>query len=183
MRALFVMNLFMNLIFLQEGMTASLIPILTLIEHKADSIVGCVLLAQNETEHLPPSWFVDSTLAKNSAAELLKYVDSKEVLKELDIFLIVKEPNSLLQFNVLAAVGCCNLNYSGAGGSRGRRVLELLAKHNIQVYPAEVLRPTYSTKKSLSEWHGDLREAFEHGFNVVAQKWLPQCWGLDAVDY
>ncbi|MEH2082401.1 MAG: hypothetical protein V7K89_21180 [Nostoc sp.] len=109
----------MNFIFLAEGLTPSIIPILTLIEHKPELIVGCVLLGQNEKGKLP-DWFTDSTLADNSAKELLEYVDNKKMLMGLDIFLVIKEQNSLLQFNVLAAVGCCNLNYSGEGGRGGR---------------------------------------------------------------
>ncbi|MBV6624207.1 MAG: hypothetical protein KI793_14925 [Rivularia sp. (in: Bacteria)] len=129
----------MNFIFFQEGVPPSIKPILTLIEYKPELIVGCVLLGQGEKEDLP-DWFVDSTLSDNRAAELLNYVNDKKVLTTLDIFLIVKEPNSILQFNVLAAVDCCNLNYSGNGGSGGKKVLELLAKHNIRTYPAEFLR-------------------------------------------
>lgn len=173
----------MNFIFLGEGVTASIIPILTLIEHKPELIVGCVLLGQNQNGELPPDWFTDSTLTDNPAGKLLDYVNNKKVLEELDIFLIVKEPNSLLQFNVLATVGCCNLNYSGEGGRGGRRILELLAKHNIRTYPAEVLRPTHDYKKSLAGWHEEMKSAFQEGFNVVADKWLPECWGLNAVRY
>lgn len=172
----------MDFIFLAEGMTASLIPILTLIEHKPEQIVGCVLLGQEPGGKLP-DWFVDSTLAENPAARLLEYVNLGRVLMPLDIFLVVKEPSSLLQFNVLAAVGCCNLNYSGEGGRGGRTVLKLLAKHNIRTYPAEVQRPTREHQKALSEWREEMKAAFEYSFNVVAQGWLPECWGLEAIHY
>lgn len=172
----------MNFIFLREGMTASIIPILTLIEYKPESIVGCVLLGPEGNRKFP-DWFVDSTSDENPAAKLLEYVEHGEVLSNLDIFLVVKEPNSLLQFNVLAAVGCCNLNYSGEGGRGGREVLKLLAKYNIRTYPAEVQRPIHDYKKSLADWHEKIKEAFHNGFNVVADTWLPECWGLERVTY
>jgi len=164
-------------------MTASLIPILTLIEHKSELVVGCVLLGQNQRGEMPPAWFTDSALDKNPAARLLRHVDDGEVLEKLDVFLVVKEPNSLFQFSVFAAVGCCNLNYSGEGGSGGEKVLELLAKHGIRTYPAEVLRPTHDYEKSLTEWHEEIKECFKYGFNVVAREWLPASWGVDAVLY
>ncbi|MGB6296530.1 MAG: hypothetical protein WBF90_10130 [Rivularia sp. (in: cyanobacteria)] len=171
----------MNFIFFQEGVPPSIKPILTLIEYKPELIVGCVLLGQSENGDLP-AWFVDSASADNQAAKLLNCLNDGKVLTALDIFLIVKEPNSLLQFNVLAAVDCCNLNYSGNGGSGGKKVLELLTKHNIRTYPAEFLRPTRD-KKSLAEWREEMKEAFEYSFNVVAKKWLPESWDLDAVKY
>lgn len=172
----------MNFIFLKEGMTASIIPILTLIEYKPESIVGCVLLGQAGNRTFP-GWFVDSTSDENPAAKLLEYVEHGQVLSNLDIFLVVKEPNSLLQFNVLATVGSCNLNSSGEGGRGGRKVLELLAKYNIRTYPAEVQRPSRDDKKSLADWHEKIKEAFQDGFNVVATAWLPECWGLEQVRY
>lgn len=168
----------MNFIFLAKGVTASIIPILTLIEHKSEHIVGCVLIGQGRDGELP-DWFVDSTLAENPAEELLEHVNSGKVLMPMDIFLVVKEPNSFLQLSVLAAVSCCNLNYSGEGGRGGETVLKFLAKHNVRTYPAEVKRP----REELSESHEEIKAAFMYGFNVVAKEWLPECWGLDAVRY
>lgn len=168
----------MNFIFLAEGMTASIIPILTLIEHKSEHIVGCILIGQGRDGELP-DWFVNSTLTENPAAELLEHVNRGEVLMPMDVFLVVKEPNSLLQLSVLAAVNCCNLNYSGEGGRGGETVLRFLAKHNIRTYPAEVNRP----RQKRSESHEEIKAAFMYGFNIVARKWLPACWGLDAIHY
>jgi len=119
----------MNIIFLDMGRTSSFLPILTLIENKPEIIVGCVLLGEDANTEEVPDWFINSTTAENPAAQLLDHVDEGRsngfVLSNLDVFLVVKEPGSFLQFNVLAAVGCCNLNYSGTGGSGGRKVLEL----------------------------------------------------------
>lgn len=172
----------MNLIILKEGITGSIIPILTLIEHKPESIVRCILLGQ-DSSGVVPSWFVDSTLAENPAGEILKYINNGSILEELDIFLVVKEPGSLLQMNVLAAVGCCNLNFSGEGGRGGKTVIEFLAKRIIRTYPAEVERPAKSFEKSSTEWQQEVREAFEDSFNVVASRWLPESWNLEAAWY
>lgn len=172
----------MNLIFLPEGITSSIIPILTIIEHRSEVIVGCVLLGQDDDGNLP-YWFVDSTLEENSASRILNYVENREVLNQLDVFLIIKEPNSLLQFNVLAAISCCNLNYSGEGGRGGRKVIELLAKYNIRTYPSEIKRPIRDYSKTTTEWHQEMKEAFEYSFSVVAKSWLPQSWGLEPIRY
>ena len=172
----------MNLIFFREGITASLVSILTLIEHKPELIVGCVLCGEDADGNVP-CWFIDSTLADNPSAEILDHAKNGMVLRNLSVFLIVKEPNSLLQLTVLAAVNCCNLNFSGEGGRGGRKVIQLLAKHNIRVYPAEVKCSDRDFDKTYIERQEELRVAFESGFNVVAERWLPQSWGLAPVRY
>jgi hypothetical protein len=62
----------MNFMVLEEGITASIIPILTLIEHKPECIVGCILLGQDHDGNIP-EWFGDATFADDPAAELLEY--------------------------------------------------------------------------------------------------------------
>ncbi|NET42815.1 hypothetical protein [Okeania sp. SIO2B3] len=62
----------MNFIFFQEGTTVSIIPILTLIEHKPESIVGCILMGENRPENLPPDWFIYAESSENPASFLLK---------------------------------------------------------------------------------------------------------------
>ncbi|MEB3886138.1 hypothetical protein [Lyngbya sp. CCY1209] len=171
----------MNFIFLPEGITASLNPILTLIAHKPEAIVGCVLLAENEPECLPPQWFIDATLADNPAEELSEREADGEKLGSLSVFLIVKEPDSLLQLTVLAAVNCCNLNVSGAGGRGGKSILKALAQQNIRTYPAEVACPPhYSDDSKLRE---AMKKKFDRGFGVVAKDWLPESWGFEPVSY
>jgi hypothetical protein len=161
----------MNFIFLAHGITLSVTPILTLIEHKPEHIVGCVLITGQ-----PPGWFIDSTLDDNPAETLLRHADDGGTLTSMHVFLIVKEPNSLLQLSVLAAVGCCNLNYSGEGGRGGRAILKLLAKQNIPTYPAEIYDPDLGSEE-------EIKKAFMDGFNVVANRWLPECWDLPTVFY
>jgi hypothetical protein len=169
----------MNFIFFAEGITASIIPILTLIEHKSEHIVGCVLIGQDQDGELP-SWFVDSAEAENPAAELLEHVDREKILMTMDVFLVVKEPNSFLQLSVLAVTNnCCNLNFSGEGGRAGEAVLKSLIKHNIRTYPSYVKRP----KRELDDSHEQIKAAFIDSFVEVAENWLPACWGLDAVRY
>jgi hypothetical protein len=167
----------MNFIFLASGITLSITPILTLIEHKPEHIVGCVLIGEDE-DGCVPDWFINSTLSDNPAAELLEHLKNREKLTRLDIFLIVKEPDSLLNLNVLAAVGCCNINYSGGGGGGGKAILKCLAKHNIRTYPSEV---NYIDKSLAHQPEEASKKAFMHGFNVVASRWLPECWGLPPV--
>lgn len=171
----------MDFIFLRGSTTASITPILTLITHKPETIMGCVLLGQNGKEELP-DWFTYVS-HDNSAEGLLECVDNGEKLEELGVFLVVREPNSLLQFNVLAAVCCCNLNYSGEGSSGGRKVLELLAKHNIRTYSSDIQCPAKKYNQSFTEWHEDLKKAFEESFSRIAKPWLLECWGLPEVRY
>jgi hypothetical protein len=173
----------MNIIFLRSGVTRSLVPILTLIEHKPEVIVGCILCGLDNNTNSVPSWFIDSTNEENPASQLLEHAGQGKangyVVSDLDVFLIVKEPGSFLQLNVLAAVDCCNINYSGEGGRGGRRVLELLSKHNIRTYPSE-----FSCKRNSSDtWQVEAKEAFEWSFGVVASDWLPECWDLPTERY
>lgn len=176
----------MEFIFLQTGTTASLIPILTLIKNRAAHLVGCVLWGVDE-EGKVPYWFIDATLAENPAQELLSHAINGEVLMPLHVFLVVKEPEAIGRFTVLAAVNCCNLNFSGTGDAGGQKLLELLAKHNIRTYPSELemeMDPEPGTKYVSDE---SLKKAskklFLDSFAIVAPKWLPQCWGLEPVGY
>lgn len=171
----------MNFIFLQPGYTSSIDPILTLIDSKPDSIVGCVLLGQDKQEEPPPEWFADSAASDNPAAELLEHANQGRTLEEFDIFLVVKESGSLLQLSVLAAVECCTINRSGQGGRGGKRVLQLLAKHNIRTYPVNTARPSQNYSTSKEQWKKAFIEAFESGFSRVSDKWLLASWGLPRV--
>jgi len=178
----------MQFIFLQEGVTASLIPINTLIEYKPENIVGCIILGYNELGKIPPDWFTDC-YGENAAIDLLQQVKQGQVLGEVQVFLLVRESNSLLQLTVLACIDCCNFNCTGTGGSGGKRLLELLAKQNIPTYPAEVLVPDFSEgiEKFSDEYEQRYRQAmqdaFLEAFNVVASDWLPKTWGLEPVIY
>ena len=59
---------------------------------------------------------------------------------------------------------------------------ELLSKHDIRTYPAEVPHPVTQGKTS-SIWQIEAQEAFEAGFNAVASRWLPECWDLPLEKY
>ena len=75
-------------------------------------------------------------------------------------------------------MGCCNINYSGGGGGGGKAVLQCLAKHNIRTYPSEV---KYIDKSLAHKSEEASKAAFKYGFNVVASRWLPECWGLPPI--
>ncbi|MGL4499325.1 MAG: hypothetical protein ACRCU2_09735 [Planktothrix sp.] len=177
----------MQFIFFQEGVTASLIPIYTLIEHKPENIVGCILLSGRQ-----PDWFKESWSTENPARELLHQVNEGQKLGVIHVFLIVKEPNSLLQLTVLTCINCCNFNSSGEGGRGGKKLVELLAKHNISTYPAEVVIPDFSKRttgfrdKNIEkewEYRQAMQNAFFDAFNIVADCWLPNAWGLERVSH
>lgn len=172
----------MDFIFLHESNFNSLIPILTLIEKKSELVVGCILLGaegteEEEEEMRPPEWFTDAACSSKPASDLLRHVQNRHILKHLEVFLVVKEPNSLLQLTVLVAIGACNLNHSGAGGRDGKKILEYLEKYNIPTYPAEVMYPSQSgTKKENQE---AMKETFLYAFSDIADKWLPRSWGVE----
>jgi hypothetical protein len=164
----------MNILFLETGVTMAIIPILTLIEYKPDLVVGCILFGQDPNKEVP-LWFVGA----KSPDELLDCVlNDKRVLEKLDIFLILKEPNTFLQLNVLAAIHCCNFNFSGTGRNGGLKILEKLKKQNIRTSFAEVKLPEQKGNMSIPEWEQRIKETFEYAFNGVASRWLPECWGL-----
>ena len=168
----------MNILFLQQGATSSITSILTLIEYKPELVVGCILFGKDENGDIP-IWFVES----KSPEKLLDCVlNDKRVLQELDIFLIIKEPNSFLQLNVLAAIECCNLNYSGTGGRGGLKILEKLKKQNIRTSFEEIELPE-QRNMSIIEWKQQIKETFEYAFSGVAHKWLPESWGLNPEYY
>ncbi|MCB8789041.1 hypothetical protein [Planktothrix agardhii] len=166
----------MNIVLLEPGDTKSLVPLLTIIEHHPDSIVGCILMPTDVEQ--PPDWFLDSYNASN----LLDCVNKKMVLENVSAFLIIREPNSFLQLSVLAAISCFNFNYSGTGGTGGKKLLEVLAKHKIRTYPSHISLPfdRYSSK-SLREKNEQIKTDFEQVWGGIAYVWLPDSWGLEPV--
>ncbi|MCT7971119.1 hypothetical protein [Laspinema olomoucense] len=178
----------MQFIFFQEGVTASLIPIYTLIEHQPENIVGCILLTDSPPGKMPPAWFTQFRFEENPAFELLQQVNQGKSCG-LHVFLIVKEPNTLLQLTVLACINCCNFNSSGEGGRGGKKLLELLAKHNIPTYPAEVITPNLPNRiigpsnKDELKYRQAMQDTFFEAFNIVASDWLPNTWGLEPVSH
>ncbi len=172
----------MEFIFFQEGITASIIPILTLIEHKPESIVGCILMGENRPKELPPNWFIYAESSENPASSLLREAEQGEELGLLDVFLIVKEPDSLLQITVLVAIGCCNINCSGEGGRGGITILSLLAKQNIRTSPAELIRPVYNYR-NVDKLHQEAKKIFFKAFNKICRYWLPEAWGVEPFIY
>ncbi len=172
----------MEFIFFQAGITASIIPILTLIEHRPESIVGCILMGENRPKERPPNWFISAESSENPASFLLTEAEQGEKLGCLDVFLIVKEPDSLLQITVLVAIGCCNINCSGEGGRGGRTILSLLAKQNIRTSPAEVIRPVYNYR-NVDKLHQEAKKIFFKAFNNICRYWLPEAWGVEPFIY
>jgi hypothetical protein len=176
----------MNIFFLHEGITRSLIPLLTIAEHRPDCIVGCILMpTQLTNKEQPPEWFFN---ADDTASSLLNCVNEGKKSGSMNAFLIIREPNSFLQLNVLAAIDCFNFNSSGEGGKGGKKLLEVLAKHNIRTYPSKTSLPlfSYSSKsffgyssKSLDKRNEQIKAAFEKVFGRLAEQWLPESWGLD----
>ncbi|MDJ0553272.1 MAG: hypothetical protein QNJ68_02270 [Microcoleaceae cyanobacterium MO_207.B10] len=173
----------MEFIFFQERRTASIIPILTLIEHKPESIVGCILMGEDRPKEQPPDWFIFAESSENPASYLFKKAEQGEFLGALDVFLIVKEPGSLLQITVLVAIGCCNINHSGEAGRGGKTILSLLAKHNIRTYPAEVIRPVDNNDPNIDKLHQEAKKIFFKAFNKIGIYWLPEAWGLKPFRY
>jgi hypothetical protein len=176
----------MNIVFLHEGITQSLIPLLTIAEHHPDCIVGCILVPTKKADKEQlPKWFFD---ADDTASSLLNCVNEGKASGSMNAFLIIREPNSFLQFNVLAAIDCFNFNSSGEGGKGGKKFLEILAKHNIRIslYKSGLPLNSYSSK-SLHERNEQIKAAFENIyediFGKIAYQWLPESWGLEPVSY
>lgn len=175
----------MNIVFLHEGITPSLIPLLTIIEHHPNCIVGCIIMpTQRVKEETPPGWYMDSCDDKTALA-LLECVKKKQLYGIMSAFLIIKEPNSFLQLSVLAAIGCFKLNYnSGEGGQGCLKLLEVLAKHNIRTCFPQTSLPLFEyLSESLHERNEQIKAAFEEVFGTVAKQWLPESWGLEPVSY
>ena len=172
----------MNIVFLHEGITRSLIPLLTIAEHHPDCIVGCILMpTKRANKETIPQWFVD---VDDTASSLLNCVNEGKASGSMNAFLIIREPNSFLQLSVLAAIACFNFNYSTNGGRCGKKLLEVLAKHNIRTYPSEISLPFDSyLSKSLHERNEQIKAAFEKVFGRLAEQWLTEIWGLEPVSY
>jgi hypothetical protein len=172
----------MNIVFLHEGITRSLIPLLTIAEHHPDCIVGCILMpTKRANKETIPQWFVD---VDDKASSLLNCVNEGKESGSMNAFLIIREPNSFLQLNVLAAIDCFNFNSSGEGGKGGKKLLEVLAKHNIRTYPSKTSLPLFSySSKSLHEKNEQIKAAFEEVFGRLAEQWLLESWGLEPVSY
>lgn len=185
----------MNIVFLHEGITQSLIPLLTIAEHHPDSIVGCILMStQHSSKEQLPQWFFN---VDDTASSLLKCVNEGKTSSSMSAFLIVREPDSFLQLNVLAAIDCFKFDSirHSEGGKGGKKLLEVLAKHNIRTSISKAGLPLYSySSKSFFGFFGDsdeslhkrnekIKAAFEEAFGKLAQQWLTDSWGLDPVSY
>jgi hypothetical protein len=123
------------------------------------------MATQHSNEADPPNWFLDSYNSDNTASTLLNCVNKGMVSENMSAFLIIREPNSFLQLSVLAAIACFNFNYSTNGGRGGKKLLEVLAKHNIRTYPSEISLPFDSyLSKSLHERNEQIKTDFVTSF-------------------
>jgi len=179
----------MNIIFLKEGVSTSLVPILTIIKNHPECIVGCILMPSekynkksSEIEISPSSpidWFYDKGSSDNTASDLLYCVEEGYSSGSMNAFLIVKEPNTLLQLNVLAVINSFNFNHSGGGGEAGKNLLKGLAQYNIRTYASPIGIPVYPDStllESLTERNEAIKARFEDVFAELAVKWLPASW-------
>jgi hypothetical protein len=177
----------MNIVLLREGITKSLVPLLTIVEHHPDCIVGCILmpnqLTRNDNEQ-HPQWFLDVVYSDDTASTLLKCVNEGKKYGSMSAFLIIREPNSFLQLSVLAAIDCFNFNSSGEGGKGGKKLLEVLAKHNIRTsLSINSLHLFHTSSKHSHEINEQIKADFKEVFGTLAEKWLPESWGLKSVSY
>ncbi|MEL0590105.1 MAG: hypothetical protein U1V55_12600 [Planktothrix rubescens PR222] len=182
----------MNIVFLHEGITQSLVPLLTLIEHHPDCVVGCILMRNQRVNKEPaPEWFGDIFSSNDTALALLDGVKEGKVAGSMSAFLVIREPNSFLQLSVLAAINCFNFNSSGEGGKGGKKLLEVLTKQNIRTSLSKAKLPLCEAKfpffsyssKSFSEKNELIKAVFEEEFGILAKQWLPESWGLESVSY
>jgi hypothetical protein len=176
-------------------MTASIIPLLTLIEHQSELIVGCILFADTKPQNIPtwgltgitlrilgnsqnsytaPSWFSRLDLSLHPGRHLLETANRNNYGIRFDAFLIVKEPQSFLDLKVLAAINCYNINSTGEGGRGGKKLLTLLADQNIPTHCSDKILPPKQPN-----WDEQVKSIFYEEFNQVAIDWLPETWGLD----
>ena len=162
----------MNYIHLSP-ITISLDVPMMLIKHKPEIIVGCVLIGDDGED--VPDWFC----GVSDAADLLWSVNNGAVLQNLDVFVVIREPGSYLNLNVLVCSGCCNFNSSGEGGYGGLNLLTLLSEKNINIRCSEVIREKdYYKKYSYSEVKREIENDFEFEFNSASHRWLTESWRL-----
>ena len=133
------LNYPMNFIHLAPENPESLNFILDLINQKKDLVFGCVIVAakaQEPWKKLKSSW-------DDPAQKLWELaVDTDFEIGNLDVYLVVREPNSVFQFTVFTAPNCCGINIGGKPGRYGETVTRSLAANEIPTCLEEVDEPT-----------------------------------------
>ena len=167
-----------NTISLYPGYTASIIPLMSLIQHRPQDVFFCSVVACNEDGSIDPQL--------NSDVNDLWALSQSGFQAWLNIFLVTKEPGSISDFTLFTCFWACNLNISGEGGRGGAKFLQVLCDSDVghkevcdrEFIPRRTMNSDMNRSKAAVEW-------FDNWFSQSPDfsSALLDSWGILEVSY
>ncbi|NES64219.1 MAG: hypothetical protein F6K24_02590 [Okeania sp. SIO2D1] len=122
----------MQLEFIYPTMSHHVEILTTIINKYTDNILGCILLETWWSGH------EDETDVDNwcglDAQDLFEWQATNKETGILNVYLVWREPGTILDLKALGWLQSCNLNFSGGGGAAGKKLVHCLSTHDINVY-------------------------------------------------
>jgi hypothetical protein len=174
----------MKYIFSEDNFGYELAAMAALVEHKPETIVGCVLISGDpKLDVQDPFRGLELFGDKGKLNTLIMYtkISHGSLVNLLYVGLIVKKPNSVLDLQAWVSASV-TLDF-GKGKVEDLpiiRFLELLEKQNIRFYISQGTLWTGRVAPTQEESEERMKPLIREAFSYKMGEWLPKSWGLPA---
>ena len=165
----------MNFFHLAPEKSSSLDFITNLINQKNELVVGCLLGVSEAEPALEHSF--EGRIPPGKLLQLLG--GASGTVGHLDVFLVLREPESTFNLTVLTAIDC---GYIERGEDKEtphtEAFLKSLVIHKVKIYLRQDEEQLFDGNYQLEEEPGKAEAWFALEFAHVASEWLSEAWGI-----